>query len=134
MRSRVRRVAAAAATAACLGLMMPTAAQAASGGGCTGAYPISSCISFSGSNAVGDFYMNATPDGSRCTALWRIESTTTGNSSWRTEALGRTGRFGPRTHPVVTMPYRNGSAVTVVEVYTCSGAFHGRYVSPRVYW
>ncbi|MGC4770709.1 hypothetical protein ACLQ25_17240 [Micromonospora sp. DT44] len=117
-------------------LVAPTAAQAASGGGCTGAYPISSCISYQGSNqtVVGDFYMNATPDGSRCTAYLQLRTSNNGNSSWIYYDLNRTGRFGPISRNVNVMNNFKGSAVAVVEVYTCSGAFHGTYTSPRVYY
>ena len=53
-------------------------AHAAGGGGCAGAYPISSCISVSGVNSMADFYINATPDTSRCWAQMGVRSTTHG--------------------------------------------------------
>ncbi|MGC4852358.1 hypothetical protein ACLQ24_02930 [Micromonospora sp. DT4] len=117
-------------------LVAPAPAQAASGGGCTGAYPISSCISYQGSNqtVVGDFYMNATPDQSRCTAYLQLRTTNNGNTSWIYYDLSRTGRFGPISRNVNVMNNFKGSAVAVVEVYTCSGTLHGIFTSPRVYY
>ncbi|MBE3008119.1 hypothetical protein IL992_02800 [Microbispora sp. NEAU-D428] len=108
-------------------------ANAASGGGCTGAYPISSCISISGSNAVGDFYMNAAPDISRY--WYRLEVKTTNNGSKWTDylRLDRMGRFGPIYQPIYTIPPTSGSAVTIVHVYTSGYVQHGTYTSPRVY-
>ncbi|RCG22758.1 hypothetical protein DQ384_34700 [Sphaerisporangium album] len=115
-------------------LLAAQPADAASGGGCTGAYPISSCISVSGVSVVADFYMNATPDTSRCWAQMEVRTTTHGTYWSARYRIDRTGRFGPISGNINSMPWKNGSAVNIVHVTTCSGSAHGDFTSPRVYY
>ncbi|MEU8197071.1 hypothetical protein AB0C10_25120 [Microbispora amethystogenes] len=109
-------------------------AQAASGGGCSGNWPISSCISVSGGNVVADFYMNATPDISRYWARMEIRTTNVGTKWTGYYRIDRTGRFGPVSFSITTMPVSSGSAVNIVHLYTDNYTAHGTEPSPRVYY
>jgi hypothetical protein len=110
-------------------------AHAASGGGCTGGYPISACISASGSLARADFYMNATPDSGWCRAYIELRFTTgIGPFTSGTWYLYRGGPFGPLSHDYTTVPPKAGSVVNVVHMLTCNGSPNGTYTSPRLYF
>jgi hypothetical protein len=120
-------------------------AHAASGGGCHpphGNDPLSSCISFNGSDVVADFYLNHNPDFSRCYARIEIRETNVFDnkieniSLWSDlYSLTRTGRYGPYSDFVYpTIPPSHGSAVNRVHFYRCDGTRHHYWDSPRVYW
>lgn len=108
--------------------------QAASGGGCTGAYPISVCISYQSGNLVADFYMNATPDSTRRHAYLWIEPTNVSSSGKYYFEITRTGRFGNATRYVITIPPSSGSAVAKVQLYTSGWTPHGLYTGNRIYY
>jgi hypothetical protein len=102
-----------------------------SGGGCTGAFPISSCISGSGNNVRSDFYMNAALDSTR---YWYVlEVTRTNRGSWwapRSLRIDHTGHYSAVLVPINTLPVTHGCATTVVHVYTKDFVPHGVFQSP----
>ncbi len=113
-------------------------AQAASGGGCSGADPVSVCISLRGSTLFADFYMNANaPDpGRKYGVLW-IESNRTGTSGSRTFTITTKGaRYGDVLHAAFTVPPSpyGYSAVAKVQLYTHQWVPHGLSSSPRLYY
>ena len=114
-----------------------TAAEAASGGGCAGS-AVASCISYSGSQTalVADLYVNE-PDESRCSAVLEIvKDTNFGKSSvfGGPFPLTTTGRQGPVTASVLSLPPTRGSAFTRLHIYTCDGRFHHTQPSPTVHF
>lgn len=101
-------------------------------GGCTGARPISSCISRSGNFVVSDFYMNVPPDSSYWSYTVDI---TRSNSSTQRVASGRLdhqGRYGAWQRNIATLPITRGCSTTVVSVFTSRGVFHLSNTSPQV--
>jgi hypothetical protein len=128
---------AAAAIAITAALVVAPPAQAQRGGGCTPHFAVTSCIPY---HAVGsgelrpDFYLNVPPDSSRCWGRMEIVTTNIGTTWSPYYRLNRTGRFGPLTVPVGTLPPSSGSAINRVHIYTCSWVAHGIYTSPRIYY
>jgi hypothetical protein len=114
------------------------AVSAFSGGGCTGAFPVSSCISGSGSSARGDFYLNASiPVGGDPSRYWyQIEVTRSNLGSWwdprGLRRLDHSGHYDAVFAPIFTMPPTNGCARTVVHVYTNTFGTHGTFASPSL--
>lgn len=110
-------------------------AQAARGGGCTGAFPVSSCISFRSTDyrVVADFYLNTTPDISWYSAYMEVVTTNNGTcrSGLRRLTAGHSNVF---TCNVNNTASRTGSAVNIVRVFDRTGTPHGVYTSPRVYY
>ena len=102
-----------------------------SGGGCTGAFPISSCISGSGNNVRADFYMNAALDFTR---YWYVLEVTRSNiGSWfapRALRIDHTGHYNAVSVAINTLPVSHGCATTVVHVYTQDFVPHGVFQSP----
>jgi hypothetical protein len=96
------------------------AAPAFTGGGCTGEFPISACISGSGSSVLADFYMNRVPD---VTSFWYVVEVTRSNGgqgSWfsrQAKRLDHTGHYNAEGAPVMTDPPSHGCATTIVHVY-----------------
>lgn len=118
-------------------MLVAPPAQAARGGGCTAYYAITACIPYhttGGGQLRPDFYMNVTPDYSRCWAQMEIVTTNVGTTWSPMYRLNRTGRFGPLYVNVATLPASSGSAINRVHVYTCDWVAHGVYTSPRIYY
>lgn len=136
MISKIARAAVLAVTLAAAPLVAAQPAEAASGGGCSGAYPISVCISLqNGTTLVADFYMNAVPDSTRATGELWIDPTNvsdSGHTTYRITTQG--GRYGNVTRYIITIPASSGSAVAKVQVRTSGGTAHGLYESPRIYY
>jgi hypothetical protein len=110
-------------------------AHAATGGGCTGGYPISACISGQGASARADFYMNAPTDSSWCKAYMELQFTNGINTVYSTTfTLHTGGPFGPISHDYTTIPVSHGSAINIVHMLTCSGGGNGTYPSNRLYF
>ncbi|GAA4424171.1 hypothetical protein GCM10023148_26340 [Actinokineospora soli] len=111
-------------------LLNSSPAHAASGGGCGAWDHIDPCVSFSGSYIYADFYMNVTPDSSRCLAvlqIWKNGSLVKSQSY----SLTRTGRYGPISNYAGT---GRGSAYSKLHIYTCSNVAHYSVTSPTLYW
>jgi hypothetical protein len=107
----------------------PTAAHAASGGGCGAWNNIDPCISWSANELRADFYMNVNPDYSRCIAVLGIFK----NGSLVTQQtfnLNRTGHFGIVTSRTTS----SGSAFARVGIYNCDWGWHYSQDSPTVYY
>ncbi|GII79486.1 hypothetical protein Sru01_44680 [Sphaerisporangium rufum] len=125
-------VAAAAMTFGLFGVTA-TPANAASGGGCYDHPNTDPCISLSGNFLYADFYQNKRPDASMSTAVLAIikNGLTATSQSYD---LTRTGRYGPISNNIATLPPSNGSAYARVRVYTNTGALHYEVRSPTQYW
>ncbi|MEU4716667.1 hypothetical protein AB0F73_23850 [Micromonospora purpureochromogenes] len=112
-------------------------AQASSGGGCRNTGVVGSCISYSGGSVRSDFYLNASPDSSRCKYKIEIKkpgvSTPIKSTGILTLDHG-TGRYGPISQYVLSNPPKSGSAYTLVSIYTCSNVLHFTAQSPTVYY
>ncbi|MGA5299451.1 hypothetical protein ACPCHT_05950 [Nucisporomicrobium flavum] len=107
----------------------------ASGGGCTGAYPISACISQHGNELWADFYLNAEPDFTRVTAELWIDTEPLPDSYHQIFNLTyKGGPYGKVTRYIATLPPKAGNAVARVQVRTHDGTAHGLFQSPRIYW
>jgi hypothetical protein len=116
-------------------LALAVPAQAASGGGCHNYGNFSACISYDGSRAVADFYMNVTPDhNSWCYANMAVATTNVGTKYSSTYTLSHTGHYGPFSVNVSTLPASRGSAVNYLYIYTCNNSPHGKYASWTVYY
>ncbi|MFD8154421.1 hypothetical protein ACFY3O_35935 [Streptomyces sp. NPDC001046] len=118
-----------------LGLTIATGAPAtaATGGGCGAKETTDACISKSGNYVYADFYQNATPDSSSTKAVLTLYNKGAAVKS-ATYALNRTGRFGPISYNVATLPVTSGSAYSCVKVYTSTGALHRTSCSPTLYY
>jgi len=106
------------------------AEQQLSSGGCSGGFPISSCISLQGNNVLPDFYMNTTPDTSRY--WYDVQVIRPPQSSWwgGMRRLDHQGHYGPDVVNIATLPWHNGCATTIVHLYTQGGTPHGDFTSP----
>jgi hypothetical protein len=114
------------------GLMAPSAAQAASGGGCkrtsTGGMTISSCISYTTGTVWPDFYVEALPAG--CYVA-RMDAYDSGRGYWVTRGnfpITRTGRYVQLNLPVSG----TGWSQTDVTVTRCAGSYLMSAYSPRI--
>ena len=116
-------------------LFTTSPARAATGGGCTGGFPVSACISFRSTDysVVADFYFNATPDISWYSAYMRVVTTNNGTCQSPLRRLNA-GHSNVITCNVNNTSNRSGSAVNTVYVFDSTGAPHGQYPSHRVYY
>ncbi len=112
---------------------MSVPANAASGGGCGSWDKTDACISKSGNYVYADFYQNVTPDSSMYRAVLTIVNKGVSVKS-ATYYLTKTGRFGPISYNVATLPATSGSAYSRVQVYTNTGALHYTIYSPTLYY
>jgi len=103
-----------------------------SSGGCTGAFPISSCISRSGNSVISDFYMNAVPDTSRYTYRMEVTRSRLGSSWGSSKRIDHGGHYPAVNTNIAAQPWKSGCSRTIVHVYTLSGGPHGDYASPEV--
>ncbi|MEO3811877.1 hypothetical protein ABGB17_23010 [Sphaerisporangium sp. B11E5] len=111
----------------------PVHATSVLNGGCTDHPNTEPCISKSGNFIYADFYQIKTPDASMRTAILKIikNGREVGRASY---TLTRTGRYGPISNNVATLPPTNGSAYSRVEVYTSTGSLHYAVNSPTQTW
>lgn len=108
-------------------------AQAATGGGCNHRADTTPCISYAHQGVWSDFYPIRPPDaGSRLADLMIYVN----GRNVRTVryTLTRTGRHGPISWNVATIPPSRGSAYTKVRIYDTLGRFHYEVNSPTVYY
>jgi hypothetical protein len=111
--------------------VLAVGAPARADGGCANTGAIGSCISRSGNWIYSDFYMNRPPDSSMCYAYLGIEKD--GRIVYeKLYTLTRTGRYGPISHNVATLPPSHGRARTRVQVFTCRWVHHFTAYSPYV--
>lgn len=113
---------------------MTTAAEAATGGGCTSHPSASPCISKTGNYVYSDFYVNRPmPDSSMHKAALMVYVNGRHVKTQWYEPLSRSGRHGPISHNVASLP-SGGNAYTKVRVYNRAGAMHFEVNSPTVRW
>jgi hypothetical protein len=78
--------------------------------------------------------MNAAFDSSRCTAYLKLDVSSGNDVYGGPYNIQTNGRRGPLTKYIITAPPSSGSAVAIVDVYTCDGRKHHTVTSKRQYY
>ncbi|MGN9789098.1 hypothetical protein ACTMTF_47440 [Nonomuraea sp. ZG12] len=117
-----------------IGMSGVIASPAYANGGCTDHPNTEPCISKSGNWLYADFYQIKTPDASMYTYNLTIIKNGSAVTSTGWQRLNRTGRFGPISNNVATLPPTRGSAYARVQVRTSSGVLHYSVNSPTQTW